>query len=421
MAFRFGIVDEEGIDELKELSENENTKKSTEQWKNVFVKWATERGKEKNLEAYECVDLDKTLSQFYAEVRKESGEDYEPDSLRVMQAALERHLKSKLYTKSIIKDREFLSSRKVLEGKARKLREEGRGKRPNRSKSLTNEEEETLWKSGQLGSGNPRALINTMWWLLTQHFGLRGRQEHHNMKVEDFCLQRDDDGIEYLTFAEGPTKTRQGGLKVKPRLVTPKMFATGNEERCPVMLFKVYLEKRPDEMKSTGPFYLSVIDKPVSNVWFKKTPMGKNTIDSIMKKMKLNSPLIDLCPEKRITNHSARKTVVKKLKSSGIPKCEIKNITGHTSAQGLDDYDSGDEREQQMISNIIDNSGPATSRGVLSQLHPARSSAFPSSAPGHVYNFNNCSVTLNIAGDNSAQKSSSISEVNSRENHHPGF
>ena len=51
MASRFGIVDEEGIDELKELSENENTKKSTEQWKNVFVKWATERGKEKKLEA----------------------------------------------------------------------------------------------------------------------------------------------------------------------------------------------------------------------------------------------------------------------------------------------------------------------------------------------------------------------------------
>ena len=241
------------------------------------------------------------------------------------------------------------------------------------------------------------------------------------MKVEDFCLQRDDDGIEYLTFAEGPTKTRQGGLKVKPRLVTPKMFATGNEERCPVMLFKIYLEKRPEEMKTTGPFYLSVIDKLVSNVWFKKTPMGKNTIDSIMKKMKLNSPLTDLCPEKRITHHSARKTVVKKLKSSGIPKCEIKNITGHTSAQGLDDYDSGDEREQQMISNIIDNSGPATSRGVLSQLYPARPSAFPSSAPGHVYHFNNCSVTLNIAGDNSAQKSSSIGQVNFRENHHPGF
>ena len=69
-------------------------------------------------------------------------------------------------------------------------------KNKNKLSALTNEEGETLWKSGQLGSVNPRALINTMWWLLTQHFGLRGRQEHHNMKVEDFCLQRDYDGIE---------------------------------------------------------------------------------------------------------------------------------------------------------------------------------------------------------------------------------
>jgi len=47
MASRIGIVDEESIDELKELSENENMKKSTEHWENVFVKWATEREKEK--------------------------------------------------------------------------------------------------------------------------------------------------------------------------------------------------------------------------------------------------------------------------------------------------------------------------------------------------------------------------------------
>ena len=56
-----------------------------------------------------------------------------------------------------------------------------------------------------------------------------------------------------------------------------------------------------------------------------------------------------------------------------------------------------------MISNIIDNSGPATSRGVLSELYHARSSAFPSSAPGHVYNFTNCSVTLMIIQPRKAQ------------------
>ena len=106
-------------------------------------------------------------------------------------------------------------------------------------------------------------------------------------------------------------------------------------------------------------------------------------------------------------HHSARKTVVKKLKSSGIQKCEIKNITGHASAQGLDaDYDSGDEREQQIISRAIDNTGPVPSRHALSQLYPANSTA-SSCAPGHVYNFSHCSITLNIAGNDAVQKSAS--------------
>ena len=46
---------------------------------------------------------------------------------------------------------------------------------------------------------------------------------------------------------------------------------------------------------------------------------------------------------KKFTNHSARKTLVKKLKSSKVPKSEIIGITGHNSEAGLDAYDSGDE------------------------------------------------------------------------------
>lgn len=75
---------------------------------------------------------------------------------------------------------------------------------------------------------------------------------------------------------------------------------------------------------------------------------------------------------KKISSHSARETVVKKLKSSGIPKCEIKNITGHSFEQGLDDYiyDSGDENEQRIMSNIIDNATNTTptARQVLQLL-----------------------------------------------------
>ena len=64
IASRFEIVDEEYIEELKDKSENENTKDSTERWENVFKKWANERNLQANLEEYENDVLDKLSSQF---------------------------------------------------------------------------------------------------------------------------------------------------------------------------------------------------------------------------------------------------------------------------------------------------------------------------------------------------------------------
>ena len=269
-----------------------------------------------------------------------------------MQSAIDRYLKDNGYLFSILTSREFAVSRSVLEGKARMLRDQGKGKKPNKACSLTVEEEEVLWECGQLGSHSPSSIINTLWWKLTQHFGLRGRQEHHGMKLEDFMLKLADGGKEYLTFSEGITKTRQSGLHEKQRLITPKMFATGTP-RCPVSLFKMYINKRPVHLRKTGPFYLSVIGNPNSPIWFKLTPMGVNKINHIMKKMIENSPLSGI--PKKITNHSARKTVVKKLKQQQVPKSDIISITGHNNERGLDAYDSGDEHHQQILSNCIEN------------------------------------------------------------------
>ena len=68
MASCFEIVDQQYIQELKEKSENEKTKKSTEYWKNVFKRWANERNLQPNLEHYQSDVLDRTLSEFYAEL-----------------------------------------------------------------------------------------------------------------------------------------------------------------------------------------------------------------------------------------------------------------------------------------------------------------------------------------------------------------
>ena len=149
------------------------------------------------------------------------------------------------------------------------------------------------------------SLLYTLWYLLTLHqFGLRGCQEHHEMFVKDFSLNKDDQGTEHVTFEENPTKTRQGGLRKKRRTIQPKMFATGGS-RCPVQFFKAYLAHRPEEMRNSGPFYLAIIEKPKSEVRYKKQRMGVNKIDPFMKNMALESEL-DV-EGRKLTNRSVRK------------------------------------------------------------------------------------------------------------------
>jgi hypothetical protein len=121
------------------------------------------------------------------------------------------------------------------------------------------QEEEMLWEHEKLGNSSPQALINTMWWLLTQYFILRGRQEHHTMAVKDFEFGENDIGITYVSFKKNPTKTRQG-LHITRRQQLPKMFVTG-EKRCPVSLFKEHLSRRPVSLGTNGPFYLTPLSK----------------------------------------------------------------------------------------------------------------------------------------------------------------
>ena len=67
--------------------------------------------------------------------------EYEPDSLRVMQSSLHRYLIEKGSSKNILKDQAFVKSRKILEGKAKLLREQAMGKKRNASSALETKDE----------------------------------------------------------------------------------------------------------------------------------------------------------------------------------------------------------------------------------------------------------------------------------------
>ena len=160
------------------------------------------------------------MQRFYAELVKINGENYEPESLKCMLASLNRHIQENCGFR-VLKDKEFALSRRILNGKAISLQQAGKGKRPNRADPVTVQEEELLWNT-VLGQDNPTSLNNTIFYLLGQHFGTRGCQEHHQLRIEDLKFTREPGigEIMKVEWIEGPTKTRQGGLNKRPRMVS---------------------------------------------------------------------------------------------------------------------------------------------------------------------------------------------------------
>ena len=61
----------------------------------VWKKWCLEKEIANEIENYEPAELNSLLEQFYAEVKNKHGEDFEPESLKVIMTALDRHLKDK--------------------------------------------------------------------------------------------------------------------------------------------------------------------------------------------------------------------------------------------------------------------------------------------------------------------------------------
>ena len=96
--------------------------------------------------------------------------------------------------------------------------------------------------------------------------------------IEQFRLEIDKNGRRYISYTEGLTKTRNKGLNFKPSLISPKIY-DNKTERCPVASFLLFKSKCPVELENTGPFYLSVIDAPLTDVWYKNQAMGVNTMN----------------------------------------------------------------------------------------------------------------------------------------------
>ena len=180
-------------------------------------------------------EWNKFLSEFLLMVhKKEDNEEYEPNSLMEFFTSFEHHLKKKNYGLCLTKDVQLEQTQKGLQSKQRDLKRKGKGNKPNASASLSEEDIEVLYEKDLLGSSTAEALLNTVWFNNTIHFGLRGCKEHREMCWEDVKLCHTSTGQELFEFNERETKTPSGNDPRNVRAIAPKIIAVPNNEKCPV-------------------------------------------------------------------------------------------------------------------------------------------------------------------------------------------
>ena len=162
----------EAIQDFISGSNAKSTGYSTNTSINTLKRYMNSIGDHREPETIDPSSLNIILCQFFMNIIKTNGEDFEPDSLSTIHRGIARYLASKGYC-DIVADERFSETKKVLKAKRKRLRSQGHGNLPNATRELSNDEENMLFEHGYFGVDNPESLINGMWWLISIHYGFR--------------------------------------------------------------------------------------------------------------------------------------------------------------------------------------------------------------------------------------------------------
>ena len=234
--------------------------------------------------------LAENLSSFIFEVRKQDGTEFPPDSLHHIVSGIQRFLRWNGKPEvDFFKDVGFADFRICLDSEMKRLQRAGLGSKKKKAEPLTAEEEELLWTKALLGSGSPRALVDTIVVMNGIYFALRSGSEHRQLRSDPCQIEVVENPGErsYLTYTEDISKNRPGGLKgskLKPKVVR-HYDNPQNPDRCFVRLFQLYQQHLPAERKKNS-FYFQPLKKPNGDLWFSNKPTmfsTKQLLDSALK------------------------------------------------------------------------------------------------------------------------------------------
>lgn len=163
------------------------------------------------------------------------------------------------------------------------------------------------------------------------------------MKKNTFAVEADSEGHKYVAMKiTEVTKNHQGGHKQKDiDYAKQQMYGPGVE------IFEFYVSKLHPDIDRLFQSPLSCFSP--EGCWFKKEPMGKNTLASMMQRISKKAGLSQI-----YTCHSVRASTITTLFHAGVSPQSIIAITKHRNTNSLKHYiEDLSTPQKRMCSGIL--------------------------------------------------------------------
>jgi hypothetical protein len=267
------------LNQIEDDKDEINTKKTTKWAVNILRDFLEQKRMDPNLVNYTADALNETLREFYAAVQStKTGGEYSIASLRSLRAGIKRYIVGF----NIITDTRFRTSNAVFTSVIKRYRKSGKDTSLHHPR-ISESDLKRIRSSTALSPDSPVGLVRKVWFDIQICLARRGREGTRELSMSSFILQRDEDGVEYVSLAHNPqSKNHKDPNELEKENLRGFMFARPDDPLCPVESFKKYIAKCPSDAKS---FYLHPKRTLSSGVWYTREPMGVHYLGNMLKRI----------------------------------------------------------------------------------------------------------------------------------------
>ena len=329
---RFVRVSEQDVEKMLWEQENKNTKNSTKNWLKVFSDYLVAEKKQCDLKSVSASHLASILKFAYVSLKTQKGAPYAKSSLVSFRNAIQRELNNHKRNINIITGIEFVECNKVFAAYIKKLKSDGDLKAVSHKPPISEEDNTRSDKYFTDCTNDPLRLSRFIWFVVTKHFCMRGRESQSSLCIEDFETVKSDCTTTYIRMTTAhKEKNHQGSLTSADEVSDGRIV-----DSFQVSAFNLYISKLT---KGTGEktrlFQQVSAATRQRDTWYNGKPLGKNTLGSMMTQISEAAGLT----VKKYTNHLVRASCITELLRQGLAPSTVMGISKHRSSASLASYD----------------------------------------------------------------------------------